>query len=63
MKSKLLQKTGCERNQSREVVDNQQESIEDSSGPVDVTRARTTRLTLAVDGAPRLRKHNPGPGA
>ena len=43
MKSKLLQKIGCVRNQSREVVDEQQESIEDSSGPVDATRARTTR--------------------
>jgi hypothetical protein len=60
LKSKLLQKIGCVRNQSR-VVDNQQESIEDSSGPVDATRAAQPGSHSLLK--PKLRKYSSGPGA
>jgi hypothetical protein len=45
MKSKLLKKITYDVIQSREVVNDRQENIEDSSEPVEAARNRTTRST------------------
>ena len=52
MKSKLLQKKSYGLNQSREVLDDQQENTEDSSEPLEATRKRTTRSTWLLTPRP-----------
>jgi hypothetical protein len=62
MKSKLLQKKNYGVNQSRVVVDGQQENIEDSSMPRKGPQTPPNRANPAVDAQahndfPRLLKH------
>jgi hypothetical protein len=49
MKSKLLQKIGCVRNQSRDAVDGQDQNNEDSSAPWKGHQAPANRVNPAVD--------------
>jgi hypothetical protein len=52
MRSKLLQKQSYGVNQSRTVVDDQQENTEDPPDPLEATRNRTTRSTWRLTPRP-----------
>jgi len=52
MKSKLLQKKSYDVNQSREVVDGQQENTEGSPEPLEAARNRSTRSTWLLTPRP-----------